>query len=87
MLDSHWLFSAGLTVISVPQRYSQKRRPRSSIKVARSRQDVSGARATIADPSFMVMLMVLGTMGATTVAAVVNPNSNLLGVRIQVFKV
>jgi hypothetical protein len=40
----------------------------------------------MADSSFMVMLMVLGTMGATTVAAVVNPNSNLLGVRIQVFK-
>ena len=86
MLDSHWLFSAGLTVISVPHRYSQKRRPRSSIKVASSRHDGSGARATIADPSFMVMLMVLGTMGATTVTTVVIPSSNLLGVFILVFK-
>jgi len=68
----------------LPQRYSQKRLPLSSIIVLISVQlDTS---AIIAGVSPMLMFIVFGAKGVAIATAVVTPTTNLLGDFIQVFK-
>ena len=75
---------SGIILNCVPQRYSHRRFPLSSIIVLTNVQVLTSA--TIDGISPMLMLTVLGAKGAAIATAVVTPTTNLLGDFILVFK-